>query len=105
MDKTDWMQILALLGEENDVSAAQAERLHMLSEECGEIVQKIAKWQRGGPQYRPFGGPKDNRTLLEDEIRDFLAVLAIMLRAGDISEIVVTEADIERRLEFTRHQD
>lgn len=69
----------------NGLSPALAERLALLSEECGEVVQVIGKIQRHGIESRhPDGGPT-NRQLLEKELGDTYAVLLLLTRAGDVT--------------------
>ena len=68
----------------NGLTPAQAERLAILSEECGEIIQVIGKIQRHGMEScHPDGGPT-NRMLLEKELGHAYAALLLMTRAEDI---------------------
>lgn len=92
-----------------DLTNAERERLAMLAEEAGEIVQAVGKVLRHGYDSRhPDGGP-DNRASLERECRDFLGVLWGMQRAGDLA--ILLSADYgdrrqawERKLRYAHHQ-
>lgn len=54
----------------NQLTAAEAERLAILAEECGEVVQVIGKILRHGyNSHHPDGSPT-NRSLLEKELGD-----------------------------------
>lgn len=70
----------------NDLSPAQAERLALLVEECGEVQQAVGKILRHGyASYDPTkkNGP-NNREALEHEVGDLLAALRL-LWARDLS--------------------
>lgn len=91
----------------NDLSPALAERLALLSEECGEIVQVIGKIQRHGIESRhPDGGPT-NRQLLEKELGDAYAALLLLTRAGDVTPEHVTlhkDAKLQSVRQWLHHQ-
>lgn len=58
------------------MTEAELERLAMLSEECGEIVQIIGKIIRHGYfSYHPDEPTVSNKTLLENEINDLLCII------------------------------
>ncbi len=66
------------------LTAAEMERLAMLAEECGEVVQAVGKVLRHGYQSAsPFGGPV-NRVALEREIGNVRAVVGLMIDARDV---------------------
>jgi NTP pyrophosphatase (non-canonical NTP hydrolase) len=65
------------------VKLPEEERLVMLIEECGEVVQAATKILRFGYESSYDDGIV-NRLKLEREIGDVCAVLALMLDAGDI---------------------
>lgn len=91
----------------NKLTPAQAERLALLAEECGEVVQAVGKILRHGyrshhPQFRDC----DNRETLEEEIGDLTAAVRLLSDAGDIvGENVVQHAEskLERVEEFLHH--
>lgn len=93
----------------NKLTPAQAERLAMLSEECGEVIQIIGKIQRHGyNSSHPSDPLTPNVRLLEKEIADVLGVHLAMIRSGDIR----SPGDIEyaaecawsKKLKFSHHQ-
>ncbi len=68
------------------ISEDERKRLVVLSEECAEIIQIAAKIQRFGfESYHPNDPDVTNRTLLEREIADALAVIGLMTSNGDIN--------------------
>jgi NTP pyrophosphatase (non-canonical NTP hydrolase) len=71
----------------NKLSAAEAERLAILSEELGEIQQEIGKILRHGYERKHPKAPsnKTNRFNLEVELGDLQAILSIMANNLDIS--------------------
>jgi NTP pyrophosphatase (non-canonical NTP hydrolase) len=78
----------------NGLTPAEAERLALLAEECGEVIQAIGKVLRHGYESRhPNGGPT-NREALEKEIGDVHHATIRMGNAGDISgNAVLRHAD------------
>lgn len=72
----------------NKLTPAEAERLALLSEECGEVVQAIGKILRHGyGSYHPADpGGLSNRQMLERELGDLAAAVGIMNAVGDIEE-------------------
>lgn len=90
------------------LTPAEAERLAMLAEECGEVIQAVGKILRHGYESRhPDGGKCNNRTSLERELGDIHAIAELMYDAGDISQVVVdtcTESKLVRVHQFTHHQ-
>lgn len=88
----------------NKLSQAQIERLAILAEECGEVVQIVGKILRHGydccnPTV-PVKQQKINRVLLEKELGDALWIICKMDDAGDIDfSIPRTSADLEARME------
>lgn len=66
------------------LAPAEIERLAILAEECGEIVQAVGKVLRFGWQSQsPYGG-KTNRVQLEKEIGNLRAIVTLMLDAKDV---------------------
>lgn len=62
----------------NQLTPAEAERLALLAEECGEVIQVVGKILRHGYESRhPNGGPT-NRKLLEREIGDVFAAVDML---------------------------
>lgn len=75
----------------NQLNPAQAERLALLLEECGEVVQAIGKILRHGygSKHPTMPGPTNDEAL-EQELGDVLAAMKLLADAGDITESRVT---------------
>lgn len=68
----------------NRLTPAEAERLALLAEECGEVMQAIGKVLRHGfESTHPDGGPT-NRDALERECGDVYHAIWRLIGAGDI---------------------
>lgn len=92
----------------NALTPAETERLAMLAEEAGEIVQMVGKILRHG--YESFH-PEDkeqvsNRVLLRNEIKDLVGVVHGMVILNDLSPLTFYDADYawERKLKYSHHQ-
>lgn len=94
----------------NELTPAEAERLAMLAEECGEVIQVVGKILRHGYQSHNPKEPdgQTNRSLLSGELIDLLAVVDLMENRYDF-EVRPTAADygkaVKRKLRYTHHQD
>lgn len=92
----------------NQLTAAELERLAMLSEEAGEIVQMVGKILRHGYEsYHPNDDDKTtNRVLLRREINDLIGVVHGMVQENDLSPLTFydTEAAWKRKLKYSHHQ-
>lgn len=92
------------------LTEAEIERLAMLAEEAGEIVQIVGKILRHGYDSRhpdDLSGP-DNREMLERELGDLAAVQELMSRDKDVSLLQID--DMRRRklgriYNYTHHQE
>lgn len=77
----------------------QAERMAILLEESGEVVQAIGKIQRHGwnATRRSLGAIHvyDNRKQLEEEIGNLYAIIDRMVNAGDIDRDHINAAAME----------
>lgn len=92
------------MGHFNGLTPAEAERLAMLAEEAGEIIQAVGKILRHGySSYHPDDpeGP-DNRDRLQREVDDLITVSKIMVLGRDIT--LGKTSDITRKLRYTHHQ-
>ena len=80
------------------LTEGQNERLALLLEECGEVIQIIGKIQRHGlfssDPTKP-GGP-DNQDLLAQEIADVVQAIDLLAAAKDINTTMV-EVRLKRR--------
>jgi len=91
----------------NRLTEAQAERLAMLAEECGEVIQVVGKILRHGyDSYHPNDPSTTNRDLLGYELTDLLAVAASLCR-DSVPEGSLHDQDRawERKLRFAHHQE
>jgi len=76
----------------NQLTPAEAERLALLAEECGEVIQAIGKILRHGYESRhPDGGPT-NREMLERELGDVYAAMDMLSDAGDTDPFAISNA-------------
>jgi NTP pyrophosphatase (non-canonical NTP hydrolase) len=77
----------------NQLTPAEAERLSLLMEECGEVIQIIGKIQRHGySSSHPDNPGVSNATLLAEEIGHVIAAKELILCAGDISALRVSNS-------------
>ena len=79
----------------NGLTDAQAERLAMLAEECGEVVQVVGKTLRHGYDSHCPGDPAKvtNRQLLTKEIGDVRHVVRMLCDAMDVAFMGVEQAE------------
>lgn len=92
----------------NKLTAAQMERLFMLSEELGEAQQAIGKVLRHGySSTHPDGGPT-NKESLERELGDVVAITLMMSDADDLDEYKIESWIDTKRTKvkkYTHHQE
>lgn len=80
----------------NQLSDSEAERLAILSEECGEVIQCVGKILRHGYACKNPDNPAagSNRQQLQKELADLIAQAAFMEVKGDINvEQVLKDAE------------
>jgi hypothetical protein len=72
----------------NELTEAEAERLALLAEEAGEVVQVIGKILRHGYEStNPDGDPEEtNRMMLAKECGDFFAAVRLATEAQDFDD-------------------
>lgn len=89
------------------LAPAEAERLEMLAEEAGEIVQACMKALRHGLEdVNPDEGVT-NRVHLMREIGDLCEVKRLMVKEGDVNDAIVAdfaERKQDRMRKWTHHQ-
>lgn len=91
----------------NQLTPAEAERLAMLAEECGEIIQVVGKIMRHGyASHHPDNPAVTNKMLLGRELTDLLAVAASLCRDG-VPEGSLFDQDRawEKKLRYAHHQE
>lgn len=69
----------------NKLTPAEAERIALLMEECGEVIQACGKILRHGYDSM-YSDRTTNREQLEIEVADVQVFIDFMLNSGDISE-------------------
>lgn len=90
----------------NNLTPAEAERLALLMEECGEVIQIIGKILRHGYESCHPNDRNTNRCLLIKELGDLNAAQSLLFQNEDISQsVVATEASrkLERVAEYLHH--
>jgi NTP pyrophosphatase (non-canonical NTP hydrolase) len=93
----------------NQLTPAEDERLAILLEESGEVIQLIGKIQRHGYEsYNPSDENKTtNRVLLEQELGDLLFAIEFMTTNKDISSDHLEKAKLsknQRIWNYVHHQ-
>lgn len=91
----------------NKLSEEEAERLALLMEECGEVVQVIGKILRHGYESHHPDSDQINRSLLHDELGDMKHAIDRMIDNGDLIRSMIeecAEAKAERVGEYLHHQ-
>lgn len=83
----------------NGLTPAEAERLACASEESGEVGQAIGKILRHGYEsHHPDFPLTSNREMLEKELGDVVAVMEMMVEAGDLNTLAIRRhADAKRK--------
>jgi NTP pyrophosphatase (non-canonical NTP hydrolase) len=94
----------------NQLTPAQAERLALLAEECGELIQAIGKVLRHGYEsVNPFAPEMGtNRDMVERECGDVRYAMIALCEAGDLSkEVIHAQADCKRAnvKQYMHHQE
>ena len=74
---------------DNGLDKAQTERLVLLMEECGEVIQACSKILRHGYKSEPPNGGRVNLEQLEKEISDVMWVVQLMLTNKDLRPAVI----------------
>jgi NTP pyrophosphatase (non-canonical NTP hydrolase) len=83
----------------NNLTPAQIERIALLMEECGEVIQACGKILRHGlDSYSPLDPDQTtNREMLEKELGDVRYAEGLLIDSGDVSAQGIKVA--ERRKE------
>jgi len=99
----------------NKLSPAEAERLVLLIEECGEVIQAASKILRHGYEsHDPDGTPAmtrpvlSNRHQLEVELGDVVHAAMLMIDRGDVRELKILQRRTIRKdsvRRYLHHQD
>ncbi len=76
----------------NRLTPAESERLALLVEECGEVLQMIGKVTRHGYESRHPNGGDTNRQALEKECGDVRHAMIRLCESGDLSKQEIHDA-------------
>jgi NTP pyrophosphatase (non-canonical NTP hydrolase) len=88
----------------NKLTAGQTERLALLAEEAGEVVQIVGKILRHGlNSCHPKNASQDNADLLAIEIGDFQHAVELLAQAGDVSVQAIQEARNDKAESVARY--
>lgn len=89
----------------NGLSPAEVERLALLAEECGEVVQIVNKILRHGYEsYNPnISVPRRNRTLLIQELGDIVCAIGLLDAAGDVSYSAINAASTDKLMHVQQY--
>jgi NTP pyrophosphatase (non-canonical NTP hydrolase) len=95
----------AASGHFNCLTAAEDERLTILSEEASEVIKAIAKIQRHGYESYNPNRPQDgnNREQLEQEIGDLSVAIKMMIHCSDIQAKKINEATARKEADISRY--
>lgn len=88
----------------NGLNPAEAERLALLAEECGEVIQMIGKVLRHGYESCHPNGGETNREELQREIGDIKYVVDLMIINEDILEETVKHYSRSKETTFWKYQ-
>lgn len=87
----------------NGLTLAEAERLAILAEECGEVVQIAMKILRHGKDYHPVS----NSVLLARELGHVQWIINLMISNGDFEEGILLQSERlkpDRSKPYLHHQ-
>jgi NTP pyrophosphatase (non-canonical NTP hydrolase) len=91
----------------NSLTPAEAERLAILAEECGEIVQIVMKALRHGLDFHHPDSGETNRAAICRELGDLDAICRRMSDLGEIDPALIQEASERKTVklrQWTHHQ-
>lgn len=92
----------------NQLTPAEAERLAMLAEECGEVIQVIGKILRHGyDSYHPANSTVTNRQLLGKEICDMFTTASAVIGRDNVPDHSLHDRDFawSKKLRYAHHQE
>ena len=89
----------------NGLTPAEAERLALLAEECGEVIQAVAKVLRHGYESTHPDKPEagTNRDMLQRELADLRAAESLMIEAGDVYDSAIVAAALHKIARVQRY--
>lgn len=88
----------------NGLGSSEQERLSLLLEECGEVIQIIGKIQRHGYESRNPDDPRfTNRQLLEKELGDVFYATKLMTAREDVGSTSIFERMDNRHIKLQQY--
>jgi NTP pyrophosphatase (non-canonical NTP hydrolase) len=85
--------LMSLMGSHGAVSGPEAERLHLLQEECAEVIQAVSKVLRHGwDQRHPSRPSLSNRQDLEAEVGHLRFALGLLEQNLDVNSTAVHQS-------------
>ncbi len=90
-----------------DLTDAEKERLYLLIEECSEVQKQACKILRFGYEDIHPTTFTDNKTILEQEIGDLLAIYRMMIQRDYLNHVMIEKYILnknEKLKQFTRFQ-
>ncbi len=81
----------------NELTPAEHERLSILIEECGEVIQAIGKIMKHGYNSTHPETSVTNRDTLETEISHVLFAVNYMMDRGDIDAVKIATHHLEKK--------
>ena len=91
----------------NKLTEAEQERLVLLMEECGEVVQAVSTILRHGYESTnpKIPNSETNRQALEREVGDALSAAYRLVNAGDLSGWASEQRRMTKTEPYLHHQD
>lgn len=80
----------------NKLTPAEAERLAIFAEECGEVIQIVGKILRHGYESHHPDSVRTNRELLAEEMGHIECIMDRMIYAGGIACTAITAANCNK---------
>lgn len=71
------------------------EALTILQEECAEVIQNVSKIKRFGLN-EAYTGQETNRTRLEKEVGDVLAMVDFLIQEGVLEQVGLVQSKINK---------
>lgn len=91
----------------NKLTPGETERLALLLEECGEVVQRVGKVLRHGYEHVNPKTKVANRISLSEEVGDVLAAIKRLRNCKELNETAINSMLISKDMSssFLHHQD
>ena len=103
-----WLHIEAKTDNFNNLTPAELERLALLFEECGEVIQAAGKIVRHGYESTHPDGGQNNRLSLQQECGDVRHAMIRLCDAGDLEKTGIHHRALTKSVnvkKYLHHQD